>query len=101
MDTLFVESDRKALPDNAAKLTGTFTALTLPSAGSGSFGPFGSATERPIESSELLFESSPIAPLPVPKAPTGGMSTKQIVFWSVLVVMGLAAGALAAVLTSL
>lgn len=61
LDELFPEDERSPLPANAANLTGSFQALTGSLPLTGSFGPFGTQSERPRSESaaETVAPSAP------------------------------------------
>lgn len=64
LDELFPEEERSPLPANAANLTGSFHALTGSLPLTGSFGPFGTRTDRPGGEADQEEAKAPEAPKP-------------------------------------
>lgn len=92
LNRLFPEGERSPLPDNAAKLTGSFHSLTgsIPSIVSGSFGPFGSSAPKPIdEAPSRAIETGPQEAIEVPIPEPPWWETKMI--WAVVAVAVVAA----------
>ncbi|HJL22011.1 MAG TPA: serine/threonine-protein kinase, partial [Polyangiaceae bacterium LLY-WYZ-15_(1-7)] len=93
MEQIFGQEDRNPLPENAAKLTGSFQSLTGSlSMVSGSFGPFGQGGARPT--SERAPQQTVTIPQPRPRAAAEEEeSTAPLWPWLVLAVTAASAAA--------
>jgi len=84
LDELFTEDERSPLPSNAAQLTGSFQSLAGSAPLTGSYGPFGTQSDRPED------ESGPAEANALPSSPQPGPPARSVVpLWFIGVLLGI------------